>query len=995
MNIGKDRFPIGESKGIFVLSLAMMVAVIIVISAFAMPPDSAPVTVVTTDIETPDYYVINNTTWDDIDLIDFGPIVIPVYISLPMMEVRAPAHEYYMIVLVNGSILHAPGVSERVDRYADAIERTGLGCWVWEYTSGGPDFIKSFLIDHSSKLVGAFFVGDIPPCYYEMWTDWKDDGNIEYELFPCDLFYTDLDGAWWDGNGNSIYDNHSAGSGNIFPDIFLGRLDTDNMTGDEATLVNNYFDKNHEFRTGNITFAPQALGYIDDDWQGTTGDLLGALLEAYPTPHIVNDKAGTNKVDYLSLMNSIDYAIVHLKCHGYPQGHGFKIPVNGGSDYEADGLTGYDDYRPNDFHVMMFNFFVCSGCRFTEADCLGNWAILSDTYTLAAVGSTKTGSMRYESAFYERIGDGFRLGGSFQTWHLAWAEISRPWFYGMTVLGDPTLRFGAHHYVTIDTPGVDNAEDVVHYRQNGAWKWGDVVDGQFREPVDYASMVTIQNVIDGSHYTTPDQNQFWIVEPQFLEVQYYEQHEVEIETSGLPWSSPATVYYTANGSAMSGLVGDGHPFIRWVDNDTVIGVDEIVMVNGDERYHTAGETSWYVGGDLHRTVEYHPEILITIESNGLGPPLHTFVTIGTANPGMDIDDFVVTLSEMNGYSWQGWVHLGTTLTALDCVEASDSEKYIAVLWTEGGGKHPPPTVIADEAGLVYTIHYAGLKKEMFPSPAGLTDTITVYINASMPLDPGPGNITIQDSLPNELSYVLKSARMDSSPLRVNITEMEACGIKHQMLSFETSAIDHNISYEVKVNRAYANDTTIHNRISAIIDLDEFDPVTVNIMGDLVIEVYNGPTVSSSYKGPKYLFLRDWACWEFTFIVKNNYDYAMMNTLLRDRFDAALCNVPPVFCFHVDVLVNLNTEYQFNCIPGYTDLIMRWSLGEVAEGEAFMIQFKLSAEIPIYIQTSFSFYSFQAWSLDTGAVLTWDDPDGFRCWKWTRPMTVYLIPLWFW
>lgn len=103
----EDRTSNGKFQRISVLMLAIVVTVIMVTSTLAMPSESALVTEITTDIETPDYYVINNTLWDDLDLIDFGPIIIPVYFSLPMVEVRAPAHDFYMIVLVNSSLLHS------------------------------------------------------------------------------------------------------------------------------------------------------------------------------------------------------------------------------------------------------------------------------------------------------------------------------------------------------------------------------------------------------------------------------------------------------------------------------------------------------------------------------------------------------------------------------------------------------------------------------------------------------------------------------------------------------------------------------------------------------------------------------------------------------------------------------------------------------------------------------------------------------------------------
>jgi len=104
-----------------------------------------------------------------------------------------------------------------------------------------------------------------------------------------------------------------------------------------------------------------------------------------------------------------------------------------------------------------------------EADDMGNWYIFQSTYGLLSVGSTKTGSMLCFYDYYEPLGQGSSFGEAFLSWCVndieTCAEVwSRPWFYGMTLLGDPTLklsRFMATPTGDVNQDGVIDLTDVL------------------------------------------------------------------------------------------------------------------------------------------------------------------------------------------------------------------------------------------------------------------------------------------------------------------------------------------------------------------------------------------------------------------------------------------------------------------------------------------------------------------------------------------------------
>jgi hypothetical protein len=1156
----------------------ILVAVIMVTSLLVLPNGEAEtndVEIVMDDPVAPEYYFINTTIWDDLDFIDPGPIIIPIYFSLPMVEVRAPAHDFYMIMLVNSTLLHSPGVSERVDRYADDVERTGLGCWVWEYRSGSPQFIKDFLVNHSSKLVGTFFVGNIPTEHYEMWTDWDGNGVYKHERFPCDLFYTDLDGNWWDGSGDGMFDNHTDGSGDVEPEIWLGRLKADDMSEPEVDLVNNYFDKNNDYRRGNITFPQHSLVYVDDDWSPNPV-LDNAVSKFTPSRTLVQNKATTIDTDYKSRVDSNAYSLVHVQCHGNPGGHRFKAPnATGDSVWQGSSITG-TDYRNMDARVLLYNLFVCSGARFTSTDYVGGWTILTDTYSLASVGSTKTGSMRNEEPFYDPLGDGFRLGTSFQKWFEVEGEVSRPWYYGMAVLGDPTLRMAGSHRLTIETPGLMNANDVVHIWDGVSWTDEDIVNGKFESFLPHGADVYIDQSISGSTYTTTDPTYFRVVEPQTWEVEYYSQFQVNIQTSGLPSAYSAEVSYVQNGVSKVKMAWDGQPFDELCDQDTTVLIENPVVVAVDEeRYISTGATYWTVTGDITATVsyfhqyywemeietigltelagsnrvtilstagglqwtvymvdgilvgwldagsdlifsdesseststhrwrttnpvhpvtgpgdiiqnyweqflcsaevtgtclsdngvyglvhfdwfgmhvgnayndttdwsewcdagtnilfskivtidavnrchtndtvsdtvtssetyplEYHHEIKLTIMAEGLPDTQSTEVTISTADPspsddvaGGDMDDYVVTLNSANSFTWFNWVHFDTPLTADQIVTVTPNEKYLLICWSEDGTRHAPPTVNADEAGLTYTAHYIGVKKEMSHDLAVLTQPVMVYINVSGSSGMEAGDeIMIIDHMPNEFSYVPGTSMVNMAPLEPTVIERDGCGTPYQELRFQIGEGDNNISFEMRINRAHATDHTAYNSVSAVVSLEGFDPVMVSVMDSLVIKVYKGPTLSSHMKGPRMLFMMDHGQWEFTFIVKNNHARPMMDAVMWDRFHEMFCP-PPIFCFQPTMLANLLTDPQLSCIYHMMPPNLYWFLGDVAPGEAFMLQFTLRAEMEPPISYG---WSLQSLNLDAGAMLLWEGEPCYDHYLRVSPLRVWLVPfpIWF-
>jgi uncharacterized repeat protein (TIGR01451 family) len=643
----------------------------------------------------------------------------------------------------------------------------------------------------------------------------------DHEEFPIDLFYMDLDGTWTDGDTDGMYDNHT---GTVAPEIWIGRLKADDMVDPEDDLIENYFDKNHAYRTGSLSLPQRALEYVDEDWAGGGGIWDPAIENAYPTKTLIED-ASTNSTNYVNLLSG-GWSFVHLMCHGSTGRHTFKVPDPANASkmiwdgrvygYASSPGLGQFVYRTLDPPVFFYNLFVCSGARFTSTDYLAGWAIFTDTYGLAAVGSTKTGSMRAFSDFYTPLGAGRTMGDAFQDWFVTHGESSRPWYYGMAFIGDPTLRVSGKHQMTINTPGLTAATGVVHYVEDGVAKTGNIVGGSWSGYSDHGTTLSIDDIVTvngDTRLVTIDTHSWSVAEPRTFTVNYYLQFLMEVSSTGglLTASYSGTTEYTSFATSQTGSYYDGANWSGWCDIGSVLSASQIVLGPPNKRYHTLDPFSWTVTAPAAYVLSYHEEYKVTIMAEGLPDTLATNVTIGSANPspsddvsGGDVTNYVVTLDLANSFTWNNWVHPNTDLTATDALTVSDNEKYILVCWTQDGTRLAPPTISADTAGSTYTAHYAGVKKTMSLDVAELCNTINVTIEISNPSALNASDtVTVVDDLPNELSFVKTSAEVDGTPYDPGYTPDPTPELHEQLEFTVDGAGKHTITFEVKVNRAYA------------------------------------------------------------------------------------------------------------------------------------------------------------------------------------------------
>jgi hypothetical protein len=319
-------------------------------------------------------------------------------------------------VVVNADLY--PRIAAELEQYQADLVSAGYSVQVDTMRGMSHSALRNHLTG-LGQLVGAVLVGELPVAWYE----------FEGEEFPLDIYFMDLNGTWTDSDGDGLYDGHS---GNLALEIWVGRLYARPLTwDDEVRLVRRYLAKNHAYRTGQLTLPDRALAYVDDDWSGF-GDCR--LSELYPDVTTVNQGNTTRTSDYRVRLTQ-GYEWIQVCSHSSPWGHTFR--ADGGYRGTVFNTEVYA-LRPS---AHFYNLFACSGTRYVEENYSAGWDVFHDDWGLAAVGSSKTGSMiGYFNDFYRPMGRDSSIGDAFKAWYNLHGEYSRFWHYGLNIIGDPTLK---------------------------------------------------------------------------------------------------------------------------------------------------------------------------------------------------------------------------------------------------------------------------------------------------------------------------------------------------------------------------------------------------------------------------------------------------------------------------------------------------------------------------------------------------------------------------
>lgn len=338
-------------------------------------------------------------------------------------------------------------LATEIIRYVKDIHNA-YGCAVLVYSINGGTYsdIKELIKDNYEPddpfLSGAVLIGNIPCAefYHSTYHDADSNSDWESETFPCDYYYMDLNGVWTDTNNDNKFDKHT---GDIAPEIFVGRIQL-NFQSDRIKYMRAYFDKNHQYWTGErVVNKKLGLSFTDKDWRGIE-EFRVAIQQLYGEENSVQDTLFT-KQNYLNAIENDSYEFIQFACHSNVTYHMIDSTTSPKTDVDSDEL------RRKNIQSLGYNLFCCKACRWDQVGVvsLGEAYLFGyNSKTLSIVGSTKTGGMADGMpTFYNCLGSGDCMGTAYKIW---WKDVvskipdagrRHRWYYGMCILGDPMINF--------------------------------------------------------------------------------------------------------------------------------------------------------------------------------------------------------------------------------------------------------------------------------------------------------------------------------------------------------------------------------------------------------------------------------------------------------------------------------------------------------------------------------------------------------------------------
>lgn len=397
-----------------------------------------------------------------------------------------------------------PTVQNAINQYKKDLEDTGYQVLLHTSAIGTVQQIRTFLQNWYTinGISGVVLIGNLPYAQYYH----PANPSFSAETFICDLYLMDLDGTWVDNNPtDGIFDGHSAGTGDIYPEIYIGRIDATtrslgSLTNDQDIV--NLLNRITSYRHGGISRTHQAITYIDDDWQlwadGTYDNWPAWLNSAYSTRTDVHTPAtATTAADWLTRITQ-DYEFAHLCAHS---------GVTPSQHYFGPGGSGEGTVTVGQIHSLQptfnfYNLFCCHGADFLATDCLATTYLYSSSYSIGVIGTTKTGGMLDGTSFYNSIGQNNTIGQAYHDWFQGISGYNHggyplEWFYGMVLLGDPFLT--THYDCSVYEPTISSTS----HPNEALWYINNQPTFNWSVPVDVNGIVGYYYIIDQNPTTNP------------------------------------------------------------------------------------------------------------------------------------------------------------------------------------------------------------------------------------------------------------------------------------------------------------------------------------------------------------------------------------------------------------------------------------------------------------------------------------------------------------
>lgn len=391
-------------------------------------------------------------------------ILVPIFSIICIFMLTHPtcvkAETGRILVVVDSGLLAQ--IAPSVNQYVEDLEFEGYSAVVVGYDMGAPTAspqdlrgILQTYYNEPDGLVGCFMIGELPIAYYEslerdFW------GNWYWHFHPCDRYYMDMNGTWFDIDPeDGAFEAppwgpcHAEPYCEVRPEIWLGRIPSSfiyEFLGfeTEAGCVQNYFAKDHQYRTGQLSAIKYgALLFSDSGYQGEAlcTDPWPAMLYflGYDADHLTKKCSNTTKSMYLSELRA-GHEHVTLFAHG-----------NFNQHYLMGNSLFSDQLKDKEINTLFHTLESCRTGAYTYDDCIASTYLLSKgpdpddpNHALTVLAPAwDSGSLYTLYNFFAPIREGHSWGEAVKNYFMEVVQAHEPGglhFYLWNLLGDPTLK---------------------------------------------------------------------------------------------------------------------------------------------------------------------------------------------------------------------------------------------------------------------------------------------------------------------------------------------------------------------------------------------------------------------------------------------------------------------------------------------------------------------------------------------------------------------------
>jgi len=337
----------------------------------------------------------------------------------------ASEEQSLLILVVVESNLHG-FVQAELFQYCQDLENEGYNVQIIEYGGGTPSQLRDNVASYSPD--GVLFIGDLPVAWFEIYNPLIEPN---YQNFPFDYFYMDFDGTWLDNDNNGYFDEHT---GNIEPEVFFGRLKTSDMglIGDEVSIIKDYLNRNHAYRTGSMSTENKSLIYWCSDYDCNARETLPEIFEIVD----IVDHPDGDEEDFKQKLQE-RYQLVLLGGRGHSCSQFMSMEKTGGEKLYNSEVVSVNPQ--SQFYVI----HSCLNSRYTDPNFIaGCFAYTSKG--LITIGSSKGGGgIGRGEVVYESLKAGESIGKAIKNLFENVTLVEPPEryeYYSTVLIGDPTLK---------------------------------------------------------------------------------------------------------------------------------------------------------------------------------------------------------------------------------------------------------------------------------------------------------------------------------------------------------------------------------------------------------------------------------------------------------------------------------------------------------------------------------------------------------------------------